>query len=185
MNQESLFFGEEQPSLPGYDAVLSPCKKYRYTLTRRWSPDRNFPDEGMINWIMLNPSKADAQVDDATITRCIKRSKTLGFSSLVVTNLFAWRATDPRDMIGVEYPVGPENNEHILEVAGKASRIVFGWGANGEYMRRDWEVDKMIRELGIHPFCLAITNYGFPMHPLYIKATQDLIPYPPRPHWKP
>lgn len=180
MKQTSLF-GDEPESLPSSDAILSPCKKYRYTLTRRWNLNPDLPDEGMINWIMLNPSTADASQDDPTITRCIKRSKSLGFSSLVVTNLFAWRATDPRDMIGVEYPVGPENNQHIQEIASQASCVVFGWGANGGYLLRDREIDSRIRAMGINPHCLGITNDRFPSHPLYIPGVQPLVPYPPRP----
>lgn len=184
MKQTSLF-GDDPESLPSSDAVLSPCKKYRYTLTRRWIPLLeaviDHGDRGMINWIMLNPSTADATQDDPTITRCIKRSKSLGFSSLVVTNLFAWRATDPRDMIGVEYPVGPDNNNHIQEIASQASCVVFGWGANGGYLLRDREIDSRIRAMGITPHCLGITNDGFPSHPLYIPGVQPLISYPPRP----
>lgn len=47
---------------------------------------------------MLNPSTADAEIDDPTITRCIGFAKSWGFGGLMVGNLWAYRATDPKEL---------------------------------------------------------------------------------------
>jgi hypothetical protein len=74
-------------------ADLSDCGTYRYRLGRRWA-------EGPVDvWIMLNPSTADATVDDRTIGRCMEFSRRWGAGALVVGNLFALRATDPTDLL--------------------------------------------------------------------------------------
>ena len=52
------------PSTQG--AYLSECGWYRYLLWRRWQPSAP-----VVNFIMLNPSTADAVQDDPTVTRCI------------------------------------------------------------------------------------------------------------------
>jgi hypothetical protein len=88
-------------------AVLSDCGTYRYRLGRRWA-------EGPVDvWIMLNPSTADATVDDRTIRRCMEFSRRWGAGALVVGNLFALRATDPAELVRHPDPIGPDNDEHL------------------------------------------------------------------------
>ncbi len=93
-------------------AVLSECARYRYRLDRAWERDDH--GLGTVTWVMLNPSTADADVDDPTIRRCIGFSKAWGYNALTVVNLFAWRATSPRDLCAVEDPVGPDNEAHLI-----------------------------------------------------------------------
>jgi len=81
-------------------AVLSDCGTYRYSLTRRWSPGP------LLGWVMLNPSRADALVDDPTIRRCVGFARRWGFAGIVVRNLYALRATDPRELSRHPAPVG-------------------------------------------------------------------------------
>ena len=71
------------------DAMISDCGKYRYLLRRAW--DHTLP-RGL--FVMLNPSTADAEVDDATIRSCIRLCRSWSFGSFEVVNLFGWRATD-------------------------------------------------------------------------------------------
>ena len=87
------------------DAVLSECKKYRYMLRRVW--DRTKP---ACLFIGLNPSTADATVDDPTIRRCVGFADSWGYGELVVGNLYAFRATKPKDMFNQDDPVGPFND---------------------------------------------------------------------------
>lgn len=76
-------------------ASISECNRYRWWLRRVW--DARLLSDGRIanevNFVMLNPSTADAEVDDPTIRRCIGFAKAWGFAALTVTNLYALRGT--------------------------------------------------------------------------------------------
>ena len=73
-------------------ATLSLCRTYRYSLTREWG-------SGLaVLFIGLNPSTADETLDDRTIRRCIAFARDWGYARLHMANLFAFRATEPRDM---------------------------------------------------------------------------------------
>lgn len=74
-------------------AVISKDGLYRYTLRRVW--DESKP---LLNFVLLNPSKADAETDDATVRRCIGFAKLWGFGGIVITNLYAYRSTDPKKL---------------------------------------------------------------------------------------
>ena len=142
-------------------AVLSSCGRYRYRLNREW-----LGGEGDILFIMLNPSTADEEKDDPTIRRCIGFARRWGFRRLWVGNLFALRATDPRELTRVADPVGPDNNEHLVGMAVSAECIVAAWGAWGALRGRDEEIRQIIGGLE-H---LGLTKEGHPRHPLYVRA---------------
>ena len=153
-------------------AKLSPCGVYRYTL---------FRDLGMqgppLTAVMLNPSTADAQKDDPTIRRLTGFAKSWGLGSLLVLNLFAIRATDPRDMMAAEDPVGPLNDEtirHALQLAKDEDRAVLAaWGAHGGHRQRDFYVTHKLVD-GVDWRCLGMTHQGHPRHPLYVPKSQGL-----------
>lgn len=149
----------------GSGARLSPCGRYRYELTRQVAVEG-----GVCNLIMLNPSTADAHIDDPTIRRCVWFARLWGYGSLVVTNLFALRATDPKALRAVSESeaVGPDNDGSIFEVAMRANVIVAAWGANGELHGRGARVREMIEGNGYELHYLRRTASGQPMHPLYL-----------------
>lgn len=136
--------------------------QYRYSLTRRWV-NKGLP----CLFIMLNPSTADATRNDPTIRRCIGFAKQWGHSALTVGNIFAVRATDPAVMKAHSEPVGYRNDDTLVELAGKCSRIVCAWGNHGTYRGRGDEVKRMLWSLGHRMFTFRITKEGQPMHPLY------------------
>lgn len=144
---------------------------YRYTLARTWGhADR-------VLFIMLNPSIADANQDDPTIRRCINYARLWGFEGLYVGNLFAWRATDPKDLADAlkrgEDCVGPRNHEVVDSMALASDLIVCAWGAHGA--RFQVVVDQMLETLESRTlFALGRTRTGHPKHPLYLK--RDLFP---------
>lgn len=154
-------------------AVLSECGRYRYRLGRSW--DDALPP---VNFVMLNPSTADADVDDPTIRRCIRYARDWGYGSLVVTNLFAFRATDPRGLRKADDPVGPENDRHTIEAATTArdagGLVVCAWGVMLGPRRRRIEVVGLMRRLGVDLHAIKLSGGGHPCHPLYLKA--DLRP---------
>lgn len=155
-------------------AVISPCSQYRYLLRRIWNPAGP-----ILVWLMLNPSTADAETDDATITRCINRAQAIGFGGIEVVNLFAWRATDPRELFHVgRDPIGPDNDRHILEACSpRSSMVIAGWGNHGDFDRRDRVVIKLVtKELRRPLHALKLTGQGQPGHPLYIPmSTQPFV----------
>jgi hypothetical protein len=126
---------------------------------------------------MLNPSTADETTDDPTIRKCIGFSKRLGVQRLAVVNLFAARATKPRDLGLYADPIGPDNNDWILEEIGKnCGPIIAAWGANG---RRHSERVKAVLSMlsGFELSCLGTTKDGHPFHPLMIPYVQPFSPF--------
>jgi hypothetical protein len=148
-------------------ATISECGLYRYTLWRRWD------DGPSCLFVMLNPSTADAELDDPTIRRCRHFAKREGCGRFAVVNLFAFRATSPADMKAAADPVGPANAFHIMGEAGNANLIIAAWGAHGSYMGRDKEVLWMLSHRDI--WRLGITKDGHPKHPLYLPNDAGLV----------
>lgn len=145
--------------------ILSPCRMYRYRLWREWNQGN-----GYVMIVGLNPSTADETKDDNTIRKCVKFAKTWGYQALCMTNLFAFRATQPSDMIAAPEPIGAENNQHLLEIAQDAGLILVAWGAMGGYMHRDRQVIELLKGKSLK--CLGLTQGGLPKHPLYIPDAQ-------------
>jgi hypothetical protein len=148
-------------------ANITDDMKYRYTLTRAWKKDQ---DKRWVNFIMLNPSTADEVNDDATIRRCLGYADSWGYNGILVTNLFAWRATDPRWIKCVDNPVGSENDAYLVRCADICSRTVCAWGNNGNYQNRDQEVIKLLKN-HVSLFCLGLTRSGQPKHPLRLSGS--------------
>lgn len=155
-------------------ATISPCGNYRYTLYRNWDITRS-----RLCWIMLNPSTADHQKDDPTIRSCVRISTAWGYGSLSVVNLFAYRATKPRDLLNVKNPIGPSNDFYIYDELQTSRGVVVAWGASGpgSAALRIERVMRMLRKLSIKPYCLGITDSGMPKHPLFIRSDVKPIPY--------
>jgi hypothetical protein len=150
-----------------YGAEFSPCRTWRYSLTRLWTQDKPYA-----LFIGLNPSTATETVDDPTIRRCIGFAKSWGYGGMVMGNLFAFRATNPRDMMAAEDPIGPENDTWLIELTAKAGIIIAAWGGYGSFMDRDKHAVVLMPVL----HCLGKTKAGLPRHPLYIR--RDCVPVP-------
>ncbi len=153
-------------------ADISECGQYRYRLERMW-------DVSVFNhlvYIMLNPSTADGLKDDPTIRRCCSIAKGLGFGGIYVVNLFAYRATDPKKLKLVDFPIGPDNDSWLLAV-GQKSTVVAAWGTHGTLYGRDKEVLRLLKSHKRKVYCLGITKKGHPKHPLYLPATVQLLPF--------
>ena len=153
------------------DAVFSKDRIYRYALFREWSVS-----DGFALFIGLNPSTADEREDDPTIRRCIQFAKNWGYRGMWMVNLFAYRSTNPKVLLSVDDPIGPDNNWH-LNLGGKEAKcVVAAWGTKGGLGERDQEVMKMLADAGANIECLGITKAGFPHHPLYLPYTAKLVP---------
>ena len=144
------------------DAIISLCKKYRYQLLREWDEDRP-----SVLFIMLNPSTADANVDDPTICRVINFAKTWGYGGVYVGNLYAFRSTNPKALRDKNDPIGKDNVQHIQTLIGLADKVIYAWG-------RDKKEPYWLSNLVDTPYCIDISKKGGPKHPLYLKG--DLLP---------
>ena len=153
-------------------AAISVCGRFRYSLTRCWSDD-----SPTMCFIMLNPSKADAAIDDPTVRRCIRFARDRGYGGISVVNLFAFRATDPAELKASGWLVGPDNDVHILRAVFDASEVVCAWGANARGHPRVVQVRNLI-SLWCVPVALGLTDDGVPRHPLYLRADSVLTPLP-------
>lgn len=154
-------------------AVISDSGLYRYRLWRRVSDD----NDSRLLFIMLNPSTADASVDDPTIRRCLGFARELGFGILEVVNLFAYRTSSPAELWShAGNIVGPDNDKHIAEAAEKADMIIGGWGAASNASMRALAVNKIV---GRRIQALALTKSGAPRHPLYLKSGLTPVAWSP------
>jgi hypothetical protein len=147
---------------------------YRYDLLRIWV-DR---EPRLVNFVMLNPSTADASADDPTIRRCLAYARRWGHDGLVVTNLFALRSTDPKELIRDPEPIGPENDTYLTRWATEADLVVCGWGSHAMAIRRGAVVLALLRSAGVQPQALKFTGSGQPGHPLYLRSDALPIPFP-------
>jgi hypothetical protein len=152
------------------DAVISPCGNYRYWLHRSWVSGR-----GWVTFIMINPSTADASKNDPTMHKVIAYAKSMGFNGVIVVNLYAARSPDPETLLELDDPVGRQwNDEYIKLALSESERVICAWGAHRLIHRRDYQVLKLIKAVGMTPECLQRGKHGTPAHPLYLPA--DLKP---------
>lgn len=156
-------------------AIISACGQYRYQLTR--APLQCLPSSSTALFIMLNPSTADASLDDPTIRRCRGFAETWDCNGIVVANLYALRATNPADLWKHADPVGPDNDMHLAALIREHETIVCAWGANAK-PERIAQVQKMFHRMS-SPMCLGTTKFGAPRHPLYVRGDQPLIEWSP------
>lgn len=149
-------------------ANISKDKIYRYTLSRTW--DSTKPT---VLFIGLNPSIADENVDDPTVTRCINFAKDWGYGTLLMANLFAYRTTYPKEIYLIDDPIGKDNDYYLLECVKQSDLIIACWGNNGTYMDRE----KIIKELVPNLYCLQKNKNGTPHHPLRLPRDINPIPF--------
>lgn len=149
-------------------AVYSDCERYRYSLSRVWDAGGRH-----VVFVMLNPSTATEVQNDPTVERCERRARTLGFGSFTVTNIFAWRDTDPRAMKAASDPIGPANDAAITDASKAADMIIAAWGTHGAHLGRGAQVAALLRGLGGPLYHLGLSKAGHPKHPLYIAYTEQ------------
>lgn len=138
---------------------------YRYLLWREWDSERK-----TVSFIMLNPSRADAEVNDPTITRCINFARSWGYSRLEVVNLFAYRTPHPSLLAQAAEPIGSDNDRYIVESVSRSDRVILAWGNHGTWRKQDLYILQLLKTCS-HFYCFGITKKGCPRHPLYLQRT--------------
>lgn len=173
------------------ETIFSPCRRYRYTLWREWDVQSEFapkipprdairrairePDS-YVQFIGLNPSTADETQDDPTVRRCVGFAKRWGYGAMCMTNLFAFRATDPEDMKREARPIDVdcENDVALVRVGAAASLVVACWGTHGSWLNRGRHVSVLFHG---RLQCFGRNADGSPKHPLYLRDDARLEPF--------
>jgi hypothetical protein len=148
-------------------AIFSADGLFRYTLERAWDESKL-----LLLVVMLNPSTADAERNDATITRVINRAKREGFGGIIVCNLYAYRSPYPAKLMeryasGNEV-VGRENDAVIERSVERCDAVLVAWGSHKLAARRDCAVLELLSPLADNIVMLETTKDGFPKHPLHV-----------------
>jgi hypothetical protein len=157
-------------------ATFSPCRTYRYTLTR--SARIRHAMKSTAVFCMLNPSTADETQDDPTIRRCRGYADAWDCNGVTILNVYAYRSTDPKALRQVADPVGVDNNYWLAKVAAEAGDIVCAWGKHADRIRVITVAD-ILRRAGARLWCLGTNKDGSPVHPLYQPRDAQLISWSP------
>lgn len=153
------------------DAVISECGRYRYLLRRTWDHDKP-----RALYVMLNPSTADAEIDDPTIRSCVRLARGMGYGSFEVVNLYGLRATDPAELEKADDPIGPQN-ANVSDAAIQRCDVICAWGAHKMAWRRARNIVSWVKGWKPAAYCFGITLQRAPKHPLYIKSGTPLVVY--------
>jgi hypothetical protein len=153
-------------------ATFSARRHWRYLLWRRWDAEKP-----AANFLMLNPSTADELELDPSCSRARDFAERWGYGALIVTNLFAWRATDPEVMKSASEPVGRSNNQAILRSARQSGMVVCAWGNHGAHLERSAQVKRLLRKARIALHVLRLNANGEPAHPLYLRGSLRPVPW--------
>jgi hypothetical protein len=144
-------------------ALFSHDRQYRYRLWRRWDALRP-----CVAFCMLNPSMADEHSNDPTIRRCIGFARDWGYGGVEIVNLFALRATDPRELRDARDPIGRRNDAYVIEAAQRSAAVVLAWGVHGTFRARGAEALALLSPRA-RLLALGWTRAGEPRHPLYLR----------------
>ena len=124
----------------------------------------------MLGFLMLNPSTADEVKNDPTVTRCVRYAKKWGYGALWVSNIFAYRSTEPRILKLIHDPVGPGNDESIDMMFEDCKMVIAAWGEHGLLNNRSYEIRKKYKG---RLYALRLNASGEPAHPLYLKKSLE------------
>lgn len=155
-------------------------REYRYLLTRIWDPSL-LPAV----FLMLNPSTAGADADDATVRRLSSSpngfARRWGKGGVIVVNLFALCSTDPARLRTHRDPVGFYNGVFVRQAVQQADLVVCAWGAGGVLAGRGVDMARSLHASDVRLKALGFTSTGQPRHPLYVPGDAELVDYVPEP----
>lgn len=151
-------------------AVFSPDRRHRYLLERRFGAGSK-----LVAFVGINPSTAGVQ-DDPTLRRMMgfARRADIDARELLVVNLCARVATDPRRV-----RLGPLWEDRVLNVSalervGPADLVIAAWGAHAALVGAAVQELRTISRCAAELRCLGLTRDGSPRHPLYLRRDAPL-----------
>lgn len=166
------------------NAIISPCGNYRYRLDRE-VPKRDSVHEPLVfAYFGVNPSTADATLDDATVRKWTGFTARNGGTRFIVGNAFAYRATDVRALHAAGNPIGEENNRYLTEIIAEANILVPCWGDRSKlpsHLRSRLDaVAEMLTKSGKLVLTFGLTKGGDPKHPLMLSYETRLVSWQTR-----
>lgn len=155
-------------------AVLSSCELFRYRLERDLG--RDGPTVAILG---VNPSTADATINDQTIRKDMGFGANLGWGRIIKGNKFAFRATDVKALRSARDPIGPENDVHLEQILRDADLHIAAWGPLSKlppHLRGRWrKVAAIADRVGCRLMCWGTAQDGHPRHPLMLAYATPLV----------
>jgi hypothetical protein len=148
----------------------------RYRLTQRWAFGP------FLCWVMMNPSVANDERDDPTTIKCRQFSMRWGYGGMILVNVASHVATDPRDLLKVEDPIGQDNPSYLVTAACHCERVVFAYGQPpGEKLKEAGlkAAEYILKGTNRKGYILRLSKDGIPEHPLYLPFNLELQPWDP------
>ncbi|WDR03310.1 DUF1643 domain-containing protein [Devosia algicola] len=146
-------------------------------MMRRWLGD-NFPQRYAL-FIGMNPSTADALVNDPTCARewnfCLRE----GYQAMMKGNVGDYRATNPKDLLRPDVVASsPANLPTLLDAALHADLVVVCHGKlNRALVEPARQIVTALSASNISLWCFGINADGSPKHPLYLRLDTPLVRY--------
>lgn len=157
-------------------AVLTNDGLYRLKLGRKMATGRKV---GL--WLGVNPSTADAELDDASIRKLYGFGERLDIGEWWVGNMFAYRATDVRTLARIQDPIGSATDVYLAQMMDAADVVIAGWGSIGKVPLRlqgRWrDLVLLADERGKELMCWGTCGDGHPRHPLMLAYDTPLVPW--------
>jgi hypothetical protein len=158
---------------------FSECRRHRFVLWREWGGltpwgVESKPVGTFVQFIGLNPSKANEADNDMTISKCVGFASRWGYRAICMTNLFTFVSTDPQALIWLSVEARRHDLNLITEVAQEADLVVVAWGNDGARFDQSFDVVMALRRVGAEVFCLGKTSAGNPRHPSRIGYSARL-----------
>lgn len=160
-------------------AVISECGLYRYRLDRDVCPP--FEGSKVFAFFGVNPSTANATLDDATVRKWKGFTLRNGGHRFIVGNLFSYRATDVRQLGKVHDCTGPAHIFFLNKIVEEADVLVPCWGSStkvpkGLRMMID-AMETRLRNANKPVLHFGLTASGDPKHPLMLGYSTPLTPW--------
>lgn len=154
--------------------------EYRYILgTRGQKP---------LICVGVNPSTAAPERLDPTLKSVQRVALAQGYDSFLMFNVYAQRATSPRDLDSACHPALHSENLRAFRYALALSEAPAIWAAWGNIIETRPYLKQCLADLIAASLdrgaawyrCGPISKHGHPHHPLYLKKDEPLRPFDAR-----
>lgn len=152
-------------------AEFSEDGKYRYRLWRIWDDSKP-----KILCIGLNPSTANADKDDATISILKRMLPILGYGGFYMMNCWPFITSKP-ELLQIDEFSDKLNNDMLMCQASNCADVIFAYGSFKVIKQKGR--DKELMEMFPNAKCFAKSKDGSPIHPLAMQERNGRNPNKP------